>query len=74
MMRAFKFHRLNAAKSLIFSPLIAAQCHLAFVSDVLPLSGSRGCSGAVDKGYLLVRGASVLFPGRKRTISLEGGR
>ena len=66
MMRVFKFHRLNAAKSLIFSPLIAAQCHLAFVSDVMPLSGSRGRSGAVDKGYLLVHGTSILFPGRKQ--------
>ena len=65
-MRVFKFHRLNATKSLIFSPLIAAQCHLAFVSDVMPLSGSRGRSGAVDKGYLLVHGTSILYPGRKQ--------
>lgn len=74
MMRAFKFHRLNVAKSLIFSPLVATQCHLAFVTDVLPLSGSRGRSGTVDNGYLLAHCASILFPGQKHTISLEGCR
>lgn len=72
MMRAFKFHRLNVSESLIFSPLIASQCHLVFVTEVLPLSGSRGRSGTVDSGYLLVRCPSILFPGRKHTISLEG--
>lgn len=72
MTRAFKFHRLNVSKSLLFSSLIATQCHLAFVTDVLPLMGSRGRSGIVDTGSLLVHCASILFLGQKHTISLEG--
>lgn len=41
MMRAFKFHRLNAPKGLMCPRLIPIQCHLAFVADVLPLCGQQ---------------------------------
>lgn len=74
MMRAFIFHRLNVSKSLMFSPLILTEGHLAFETDVLLLAGSRGRPGIVDTGYLLGHCASIVFPGRKHSISPEGCR